>query len=309
MSIVRALPKDLSLIHRLIQQGRHVYTNFGQEDLAHFLREGIAVLGVDDGAVWGFLCIEEEPRPETLPAPMSGRAYLRSVVLGRGASPALDVNRLLNAAFPVTATDKPTQLIYYATQSWLEKPLQMAGFSVAEHVEYLRLDYLNRRAEAPIEPPRAPFGLAEITLRPLLPAEAAQLAQLDIETFDPLWHLGATHLQEMALNGRVQISVRKDEAALANAPQPPRNLLGYSALVLSSGGEAQLARLAVHPNVQGYGLGRYLLADAIRYAQRCRASSIVLNTQTTNQASKALYQSFGFRATGQVTPVLTKIYG
>ena len=308
MSIVRALPKDVSLIHRLIQQGRHVYTNFGQEDLAYFLRKGLTVLGIDDGAVWGFLCIEEETRPETLPSPLFSRAYLRSVVLGRGASPALDVNRLLNAAFPAAATDRPIQLIYYATQSWLLKPLQIAGFEVVERVEYLRLDYLSRHAEMQVAPPKAPLRLAEIALRPLLPAEAAQLAQLDVETFTPLWHLGAKHLQELAITGRVQIAVRKDTATAGENELNAQNLLGYSALVLSGAGEAQLARLAVHPHVQGYGLGRYLLTDAIRYAQHCRASAIVLNTQTTNQASKALYQSVGFRSTGQITPVLVKKY-
>lgn len=313
MSIVRALPKDSMLIHRLIQQGHHVYTNFGQEELTYYLKKGTAVLGIDDGNAWGFLCIEEEPRPATLPVPLPSRAYLRSVVLARGTSPAIDVNRLLNAAFPAAKAALPTQLIYYATQSWLVRPLEAAGFQVDERVEYLRLDYLNRQSEVQNSVPTPPFLPADVTLRPLLPSEVGPLAQLDVETFDPLWHFGVEHLQEMALNGRVQVAtytgVALPTVGVAGVEaNSTKRLLGYSALVISRSGEAQLARLAVHPSAQGYGLGRYLLLDAIQYAQRARATSVVLNTQTTNKASKALYQSVGFRSTGQATPVLTKLY-
>jgi ribosomal-protein-alanine N-acetyltransferase len=68
-----------------------------------------------------------------------------------------------------------------------------------------------------------------------------------------------------------------------------------------------LTRIAVHPNWQGYGVGRELLAAAIGKAASHGARSLTLNTQVSNQRSQQLYRSFGFQATAQRTMVYTRL--
>ncbi|MEZ4659408.1 MAG: hypothetical protein R2911_17760 [Caldilineaceae bacterium] len=216
---------------------------------------------------------------------------------------------LLNAAFPATATDRPTQLIYYATQSRLVNSLEMAGFAVAERAEYLRLDYLNRRPEVQCEPAAAPFDEAEIALRPLLLTGRAHLAQLDIETFDPLWHLGAAH---SAGNG----AQRARKSPCAKTPCAAR-VMGC----VRSGSCSAIphwcstTRGSLSACASGRSSGRTGLWPGAPLADRrppiCPALprlAVVLKTHKRPTTSKALYQSFGFRPTGQITPVLTKVY-
>jgi ribosomal protein S18 acetylase RimI-like enzyme len=83
-------------------------------------------------------------------------------------------------------------------------------------------------------------------------------------------------------------------------------LVGYWAQTLAADREAHLARLAVHPEFHGRGVGRFLLADAIEYARSEKLRSILLNTQTDNQRALKLYRSFGFRPTGRIVPILTR---
>ena len=131
-------------------------------------------------------------------------------------------------------------------------------------------------------------------LRPVRPDDVAALAQLDAETFDPIWHLGKNKLLELLLTSRVQIAEYQNQ------------LMGYAALSTGANAEAYLARLAVHESVRGQGLGRYLLLDSLSYARTIGMTSVTLNTQTDNQPSQHLYRAVGFRPTGAIFPVLVK---
>ncbi len=88
-------------------------------------------------------------------------------------------------------------------------------------------------------------------------------------------------------------------------------LVGYAAISLNgafddpttAGPSAFLARLAVHPSVQGRGVGRQLLADSIAYAHSQGHNPIYLNTQVSNEQSQRLYEGMGFRSMGRVFQV------
>jgi ribosomal-protein-alanine N-acetyltransferase len=71
------------------------------------------------------------------------------------------------------------------------------------------------------------------------------------------------------------------------------------------GREAHLTRIAVHPDWQGQGVGKRLLAAAVQTAQSHSARSLTLNTQVSNRRSQRLYRAFGFAPTGQITSVYT----
>ena len=86
-------------------------------------------------------------------------------------------------------------------------------------------------------------------------------------------------------------------------------IVGYTAAVPNSSEELQLARLAVRPDLQRYGIGRQLLHDVVTYAAAEKYERVILNTQTDNERSQALYRSYGFRPVGRPVPVLTKLIG
>jgi ribosomal protein S18 acetylase RimI-like enzyme len=126
-----------------------------------------------------------------------------------------------------------------------------------------------------------------------------RLAHLDSETFDPLWHMSRADLLQLCFTSRVQVAEFAGQLA------------GYTATAIYSEstnpfaqGEAQIVRIAVHPSMQGQGIGRQLLADSIHYAHSQSIYRIQLNTQASNKVSQHLYESFHFRPQGGNVPVL-----
>ena len=133
--------------------------------------------------------------------------------------------------------------------------------------------------------------------------------------------MDARHLLELLMSCHVCVATISGESAGESAGEGDQ-LLGYAALCGPvradlwedepiqgevSSGEAMLARLAVHPSAQGRGIGRRLLMDSLSAAHERGAETVVLNTQTSNARSQALYRSLGFRRTGEIYPVLTRI--
>jgi ribosomal protein S18 acetylase RimI-like enzyme len=64
-----------------------------------------------------------------------------------------------------------------------------------------------------------------------------------------------------------------------------------------------LARITVHPAVQGQGIGSRLLAEALADYANLGLQQVSLNTQTDNLTSHQLYRAFGFERYGLPIPV------
>ena len=73
-----------------------------------------------------------------------------------------------------------------------------------------------------------------------------------------------------------------------------RRVAGY-AVTGRAGNRGYLQRLAVDPDVQGHGLGRALVADALDWLRRRGVTNAVVNTQVENERALALYLATGFR--------------
>jgi ribosomal protein S18 acetylase RimI-like enzyme len=73
-----------------------------------------------------------------------------------------------------------------------------------------------------------------------------------------------------------------------------RRVAGY-AVTGRAGHRGYLQRLAVDPDVQGHGLGRALVADALEWLRRRGVTNAVVNTQVENERALALYLATGFR--------------
>ena len=78
-------------------------------------------------------------------------------------------------------------------------------------------------------------------------------------------------------------------------------IAGSVAIVKSSEREAQLRWLLLHPDIRGYGIGRTLLEEAVKFCKDCGYSSVFLWTVSTLTAAAKLYKSVGFCLTEEKT--------
>ena len=72
-------------------------------------------------------------------------------------------------------------------------------------------------------------------------------------------------------------------------------------VVSAVAGEAELLTIAVHPDMQGQGLGRKMLDQVIEQAQRHQAEQIFLEVRESNTTAIALYEHSGFCELGRRT--------
>ncbi len=290
MPIVPASPTHLPAVKYLLDHGPYRYVDLGAEDLPSLVRRGPNAVGEDGGNVWGFLGLQVEERPDTLPADAPTRAYLRGVAFGRGRQPGVEVARLLDAAtaqLQLSAKSAGVQLLSYGTEWWLTTALLAVGFIEVEAIQFYRLDRLYMRRELhPVLPPGVSFSSGT-------PDVLDSLARLDAAAFPPLWHFGRRDLMETLMRCRVQLAWCDGQLA------------GYTAICANNRHEGQLARLAVHPAFQHSGIGRALLTDAVQYAAESY-NVLVLNTQMTNTRAQTLYRGFGFQPMGVSVAVLAR---
>jgi ribosomal-protein-alanine N-acetyltransferase len=122
-------------------------------------------------------------------------------------------------------------------------------------------------------------------------ADLPQITEVDWASFGPLWHNSQETLQR-ALAQSLFAMVAEDE----------RDVIGYQ-MTTGGGVRAHLARLAVHPSVQGRGVGRALLGDLFQRLVQNGYLKLSVNTQSDNQTSLKLYQKMGFVRTGEAYPV------
>lgn len=174
-----------------------------------------------------------------------------------------------------------------AIQPWFQDMLAGSGFENRQQIVMLEWRY---------QPSFGSTGRREasgIRIRRMSEADLPDVETTDAASFDPLWQ-----------NPLETITKAFGQALYATVAENEQGIIGYQ---LSTGGgqRAHLARLAVHPSVQGKGAGRALLDDLFRYITYAGISKLSVNTQSDNQASLSLYQRTGFLRTGEEYPVYT----
>jgi ribosomal-protein-alanine N-acetyltransferase len=79
-----------------------------------------------------------------------------------------------------------------------------------------------------------------------------------------------------------------------------REIVGYVGVELSAlGGEADVVNLAVDRAHRRAGVGRRLLATALRYCRRRGIALVWLRVRAGNRGARAFYRSCGFRPVGR----------
>jgi ribosomal protein S18 acetylase RimI-like enzyme len=173
-----------------------------------------------------------------------------------------------------------------AIQPWFQDILAGSGFENRQQIVLLEWHgFGSQPATGPVE--------RGIRIRRMTEADIPNVEKTDAASFDPLWHNPLDTLHR-ALGQALYATVAESESGI----------IGYQ---LSTGGgqRAHLARLAVHPAMQGKGAGRALLSDLFRYLTYAGIPRLSVNTQSDNNVSLSLYQRMGFVRTGEQYPVYT----
>lgn len=170
-----------------------------------------------------------------------------------------------------------------AIQPWFQDILAASGFENRQQIVLLEWRYQ----------PSAARGASGIRIRKMTEADLPAVENTDAASFEPLWHNPLDTLHR-ALGQSLYATVAEND----------NGIIGYQ---LSTGGgqRAHLARLAVHPKVQGKGAGRALLSDLFAYLTYRGIPRLSVNTQSDNAVSLSLYQRMGFVRTGEQYPVYT----
>ncbi len=119
------------------------------------------------------------------------------------------------------------------------------------------------------------------SLRQLVNSDIEQIVTIEQQAHSYPW----SRDQLLELNGK-----RSSHYGLFDADEV---LLGYfySQNIV---GEVSLLNIAVAPQKQGQGLGKYLLQQLIAISEQAKAESIWLEVRESNQGAIALYQKLGF---------------
>jgi ribosomal protein S18 acetylase RimI-like enzyme len=170
-----------------------------------------------------------------------------------------------------------------AIQPWFQNLLTGSGFENWQQIVLLEWRYQ----------PTAARETPGIRIRKMTEVDLPEVEKTDAASFDPLWQNPLETLRRAYA-----------QALYATVAENENGIIGYQ-ISTGSGQRAHLARLAVHPVVQGKGAGRALLNDLFVFLMYMGISRLSVNTQSDNQASLSLYQRMGFMRTGEQYPVYT----
>jgi ribosomal-protein-alanine N-acetyltransferase len=144
-------------------------------------------------------------------------------------------------------------------------------------------------------------GGAVVTVGPLYRTDAADCAALERLLFaeDDPWT--ARMFRDELAAGHFYLAARELPSGAAAGGG---RLVGYGGIAVvagpdSAGGsaEAEIHTIGVHPDQQGRGVGRQLLAGLLDYADGLRAT-VFLEVRTDNDVALELYRSTGFERLG-----------
>jgi len=217
------------------------------------------------------------------PTEVTGIAWVRLFVYAGRWSAENAWSILWNTARDEIARAGGANVAAIAMQPWFQNVLVAGGFENRQNIVMLEWQYQ----------PWASGEARGVRIRKMEESDLPEVERTDAASFPPLWqnHLETLHRAF-------------SQALLATVAENEHGIVGYQ---LSTGGRmrAHLARLAVHPALQGRGVGRALLGDLFARLNQYGIPKLTVNTQNDNHVSLRLYQKMGFLRTGEQYPVYT----
>jgi [ribosomal protein S18]-alanine N-acetyltransferase len=268
-----AVLTDQRRLAEMIRDAYHVHRHLDWRDPLSWIGSPPFIVLEDEEQVCAALACPPDPL---------GVAWLRLFVSNGINSDGESWQTLYEAAHRELACQQGITVAAIVLEKWILPILESSGFVSRQQIvmlqcnEYGKLE--NGRGES-------------FTIRPMLTYDLPAVADVDASAFDLLWQ-----------NSLSSLSSGYKQAVLAAVAETDGQVIGYHISTRNALG-IHLARLAVRPGVQGRGVGRALVADMIRQAERRGVHHFTVNTQSDNAVSLALYEKIGFHETGERYPV------
>ena len=217
------------------------------------------------------------------PIEAMGIAWVRLFVYAGRWSAENAWNMLWDTAKNEIARAGGAKVAVIAMQNWFPPILTASGFENRQNIVMLEWQYQ----------PWASREADGIRIRKMEEADLRAVEIVDAASFPPLWQNPLETLRRAYA-----------QSLIATVAENEHGIIGYQ---LSTGGRvrAHLARLAVHPSMQGRGISRALVGDLFARLNQFGIPSLSVNTQSDNAVSLSLYKKMGFLRTGEQYPVYT----
>ncbi|OQA46061.1 MAG: ribosomal-protein-alanine N-acetyltransferase [Chloroflexi bacterium ADurb.Bin325] len=277
-------PADRAAVAALLARTWRRQGSLAAEDQVALLQAGISPLAVIHDEAIGFLGLSQRSAASAAASgPAETWVDINLVALNPDQRPERILAALLEWALPLLRRRGCAGLVCLTSLSWLQEGLLRAGFQQEDQV----VTYVHHQRRLGIVPEPA-------QLRAAGASDADTVLAINARAFAPFWQYDDAVVLSWLLTA--------DRAVLAYIDGRPAGFaLTTDGL---SGNYAHLIRIATDPDFQGRGVGRQLVYDALRHAYAADAPGLALNTQASNRFSRRLYESLGFRATGQALSVL-----
>jgi ribosomal-protein-alanine N-acetyltransferase len=272
--------KELPLVSRLLQTSEYVYQRFTPEELPTILSH-YPTLGIFGGPTLRGFLLSQTVNPPT--AWIGGfcvtwtesKSYLRHLTT------------LLDSMIPLLI-DKGVRYLHYSgndvENDWLRAVLLTMNFLPYRSLyAYDKYDYA-----VPTQ------GNQQVTIRSVEERDIPTLLTIDAACFENLWRYDTFSFRDIAATHPYFVVAELDGKVIGYQFNAVDQEFGY------------LVRIAVHPSVNGRGIGARLMAEAIAFFQRANVLRIMLNTQDDNVHAHKLYEWFGFVRIPQTGFVLRK---
>lgn len=270
--------RDISGVRRILETSEYIHYRFSPEELPTLLGRlpGVGAFSVPTGR----LARVTEPSPQAFLlvnwlVPPSAWIGGFGVTWSEGSRFAEYLDLLLPPLEERTRA-LGARMLYYSGSDldvdWLSPTLEVRGF----HLVSLLRSYDKDDFTIPDE------GNTRVRVRPFAPSDVSGILEIERYGFDQLWRHDAANFLEIAETYPYFV-VAEDDSGIA----------GYQFNAVDST-TGYLVRIAVHPRVEGQGVGARLMAEAVRYFQAHKVWKIVLNTEEQNTRAHRLYERFGF---------------
>ena len=271
---------DLSLITRLLNTSEYIYQRFTQDELPSLLKYYPTVGLFNGSSLRGFLLSQTVNPPS---------AWLGG--FGVSWTESQSFIKLLDILLEQLTRQLITRGVRYLHYSgndlqndWLRDVLLPRGFRPYRQLyAYDKFDF-----DIPTQ------GNQHVKLRPVETADIPALLAIEEACFEEFWRYDAISFADIAATHPYFVVAELDG-----------KVIGYQFNALD-GEFGYLVRIAVHPSLNGQGIGARLMAEAIRFFKQANVLRIMLNTQDDNTHAHRLYEWFGFVRISQVGFVLRK---
>jgi [ribosomal protein S18]-alanine N-acetyltransferase len=271
---------DIPQVRRLLETSEYIYQRFTLDELPSILAHYPALGLFDGSSLRGFLLSQTVHAPSAWIAGFcvswtENKAYARVLHI------------LLEHLGPRLAAQGVRHLHYSGNDvehDWLHDALLTRGFVPYRSLyAYDKFDY-----HIPT------LGNQQVVIRPFQSDDIPALLTIEEACFEDLWRYDAISFHDIAATHPYFVVAELDG-----------KVIGYQFNALDDD-YGYLVRIAVHPSVNGRGIGARLMAEAVRFFERARVIRIMLNTQDDNIQAHRLYEWFGFLRIQQVGFVLRK---